>query len=781
MVPLSESHPHLVNEWSPKNALSPAMVRAGSSAKVVWICERGHEWTVSPNSRTSNKGTGCPFCANRKVWPGFNDLASQRPDIAAQWHHYKNGDRSPHDVLACSNSYAWWRCPRDGYEWRSRIRTRSRPACPLCSGKVTVSGANDVVTRFPAVAAQWHPTKNLPVDPSSVGGSSPKKFWWRCDLGHEWSASVRNRTYAKSGCPFCSGTTVLVGFNDFASQFPTVAAQWHPTRNDLSPTEVVPGSQRKIWWQCTFDGYEWTATPSSRTQVGGAQCPVCANQIVIAGHNDIFTTHPSARHEWSIDNVIDPQTISAGSNRRVKWRCPKDGHEWSATPNGRFGRAKQSGCARCCGRIPTPGVTDLRTTHPHLADELADGQPHTAESLSAGSGEVEWKCPVDGYRWKASVHARTSRGQGCPVCANKAVLEGVNDLTTTHPHLAEQWSSTNERRATQVVAGSKYSAEWICPEEHVWKAAISNRTFRKSGCPKCWAQQIDSTGQREVAHFVESLADGAWTVQRNVRGLLNTPKAEVDIYLPELRTAVEFNGVYYHSSAFRKPDYHLKKHRMCTQAGIELIQIWEDDWILRRGPVESMLRAKLDRPAAPPIPARLASAAVSDRTVVSDFLDSNHIEGSAPGDWFGCLKAPDGGLVAAMVLRDCGKASVEVARYATSHAVSGGFTKLLTFIASRLPAHINAVVAFADLETSDGSLYRDAGFVAAGELAPDYTYVLPGGNTRHAKSLFGKARFRADPRLKFDEALTAEQLADLNGLFRCYDSGKHRFVKRPNR
>ena len=778
MAPLSESYPHLVREWSPKNTQSPTEVSASSSRKARWVCAHGHEWEVSPYSRTSGNGTGCPFCTNRRVWEGFNDLASQRPEIAAQWHPIKNGSLTPRGVMSTSNNYAWWVCPRDGYEWQTRIRTRSGPNCPLCSGKVTVSGINDLDTRFPKVAAQWHPTKNLHISPSTVSGSASKKFWWLCALGHEWEASVRNRTYAGSGCPVCVGTTVLAGFNDLESQYPNTAAQWHPTRNAYRPYEVVPGSERKVWWKCSVDGYEWQTTPASRTKTGDTgQCPLCINQVVVAGHNDLFTTHPQFRAEWSANNTVDPKTLSAGSNVRVVWRCPRDGHEWSVSPNQRFWGGKSSRCLMCVGRIPTPGVTDLRTTHPHLVGELAPDQDATAESLSAGSGPVEWICSVDGHRWTASVSARTSRGQGCPVCANKAVLAGVNDLATLRPDLAAQWYSSNDRTPDQVTVGSAYRAQWMCADGHVWGTAVSNRTARRSGCPQCWSRQIRSAGEEEVAAFLESLAQGQWTVQRNVRGLLAVARSELDAYIPELRLAVEYNGVCFHSSAFRAPNYHADKLRMCSEAGIKLIQIWEDDWHERRAVVENLLRAKLGRSVSARLFARATTPSVCDRPEAAEFLNANHIQGAVSGTWYGCLRDSVGKPTAVMVLRNRGNGSAELSRYATDRRVPGGFTKLLAFMEARLPDTVTEIVTFADLEISTGSLYEKSGFVKTGTLAPDYSYVMPGRNERQHKFLFRKNRFRADPSLKYEDGLTEKQLADLNGILRCYDSGKLRYRK----
>ena len=81
---LAEVHPELVSEWSEKNKIKPTEVSIGSHKKVIWRCEKGHEWEAAVKSRTINK-TGCPYCSHNKVLAGFNDLATLQPDIAAEW------------------------------------------------------------------------------------------------------------------------------------------------------------------------------------------------------------------------------------------------------------------------------------------------------------------------------------------------------------------------------------------------------------------------------------------------------------------------------------------------------------------------------------------------------------------------------------------------------------------------------------------------------------------------------------------------------------------------
>lgn len=136
---LATLYPQLAKEWHPEKngTLKPAMVTAGSNKKVWWRDELGHEWMAMVAART-DKGVGCPYCAGRKVLPGFNDLASQEPKIAVQWHPTLNGTRTPEMYTCGSNQKIWWQCG-EGHVWQAPIGRRyyQRSGCPVCSGNVS--------------------------------------------------------------------------------------------------------------------------------------------------------------------------------------------------------------------------------------------------------------------------------------------------------------------------------------------------------------------------------------------------------------------------------------------------------------------------------------------------------------------------------------------------------------------------------------------------------------------------------------------------------------------
>ena len=136
---LSASFPNIAAQWHPtKNGdLRPGEVTPFSNRRVWWQCEKGHEYRAVIASRVK-QAAGCPYCTNRKVLAGFNDLATIHPEIAAQWHPELNGLLTPQMVTPGSSQKVWWQCSL-GHVWKAVVfsRTGSKPTdCPVCAGNV---------------------------------------------------------------------------------------------------------------------------------------------------------------------------------------------------------------------------------------------------------------------------------------------------------------------------------------------------------------------------------------------------------------------------------------------------------------------------------------------------------------------------------------------------------------------------------------------------------------------------------------------------------------------
>jgi hypothetical protein len=388
----------------------------------------------------------------------FVPLSSTHPEIASQAFGW-----NPDLVSRGSRKKLAWKCDL-GHVWDAQPndRTGARSGCPVCANRIVLAGFNDLATTNPEIAAQAHGW-----DPQKVMGGSSVNLEWVCKKGHIWRSTPVSRVRQTTGCLVCLGKQVTQGFNDLVTTHPEIAIQAH----GWDPTKVIAGSNKRLLWKCNL-GHEWRAQPNSRT---GSQsgCPVCSNLQIEIGYNDLTTTHPKIAFEaygW------DPQTVVAGSNKAVMWRC-QFGHIWKSQVISRT--LQKSGCLVCINKILQSGVNDLATTHPEIAAEADGWDP---KKVMAGSEKkLIWKCPKS-HTYKSSVKSRSARKTSCPICSGNKVLTGFNDLKTTHPELSAQSVDWNPE---DYIAGSHANKLWQCNLGHQWIAQIKSRALTGNNCPFC--------------------------------------------------------------------------------------------------------------------------------------------------------------------------------------------------------------------------------------------------------------------------------------------------------
>jgi hypothetical protein len=341
----------------------------------------------------------------------------------------------------------------------------------------------------------------------------------------------------------------------------------------------------------------------------------------------------------------------------------------------------------------------------------------------------------------------------------RAGVEPLRGMQTGRP--AEQYVAFNEKKTLP---------EWVKDARCVvnYPSTLHFRIHRLGIAPE---DAISADLDRNVSRHEKSLSDFLErfsSIERNVRTVI--PPYELDILVPEQALAIEFNGLYWHSEKFKERWYHHAKWKACAEAGIQLVQIWEDDWLHRQAVVEKMLLHKMGASSDRRVYAR--QAVVDVNIPVSEaraFLVENHLQGFAAAT-IHCGLRSAGGLVALMSLKKNGD-GWDLVRYATSLGVPGGFSKLLSVFRKE---YSGVIKTFADLTVSNGDLYRSIGFVEDGFIPPDYKYVI--GNERRHKFNYRLDRFRDDPNLLYEEGRTERELADLNGFLRIWDAGKLRFV-----
>jgi hypothetical protein len=488
----------------------------------------------------------------------------------------------------------------------------------------------------PELTKQWHPTKNKNLTPYDITPGSSKKAWWKCPEGddHVWYVSVSNRK-AGWGCPICSGRKVAKS-NCLATLNPELAKEWHPTKNrELTPYDVTPGSQKKVWWKCPKGvDHEWDAVIADRNS--GIGCAICSNYKVVKS-NCLATLNPQLAKEWhpTKNGELTPEDVHPGSAIKVWWKCPNgDDHEWKTVI---YSRTGGKGCPICSGR-KVVSSNCLATLNPKLAKEWHPMKNGKLTPYDVGSGSkrvVWWKCSKgDDHQWKSPVCNRTL-GLGCPICSNQKVVLS-NCLATLNPELAKLWHPSKNGKLTpyDVGAGSGKVVWWKCPEgeDHEWKSNIGKQT-RSKGCPICIGRKLVKSNSfaalyPEIAKQWHPTKNGNlkpndvrpgstkkvwWICSRGDDHIWETavkdrtqgtgcPKCkpsssapelrifcelkyifptaqhrtfitgyEVDIYIPELNFGIEYDGKYWHQNKIQKD----QEKNLALQSEILLLRIRE--------------------------------------------------------------------------------------------------------------------------------------------------------------------------------------------------------------
>lgn len=459
---------------------------------------------------------------------------------------------------------------------------------------------------------------------------------------------------------------------------------------------------------------------------------------------------------WDLSEVV-----YESSSSKVKLIC-RDHGEFYQTPSNTF--AGKIGCNKCLRDSVVSNEEYLRKLYNVWGDRW-----DTSRVVYTGThNKVILGCREHG--WFDMIAYTSLLGViGCFQCNGNSGKRSEDSLKYDAKQVwGDRWDWTQFRRVStlEVVVG--------CYEHGLFRQNYSNMLRGHIGCVECQKSKT-SMKEEELFQYVQRLVEGE--AERRKVGLFDSPRMEVDIYIPSRKIAIEFNGLYYHSTRFSTSPYkNSRKIGPLREKGIRLLTVWEDDWDNRRSLVEKTIAHIIGVSTEDVIYARDTKVVYMSKDQATKFMDSHHMQGFAQGTITIGLSVNDIIVAAASFRKQ--KEDYLLARYATSSRVVGGHSKLVSWFENNYV--YSSLITFADLSMSDGNLYRTTGWEEDAYLDPDYSYVVRVGSTRSVrehKINYRKKRFKEDPSLKYEEGLTETQLAALNGLYRIYDCGKIRFVK----
>ena len=302
--------------------------------------------------------------------------------------------------------------------------------------------------------------------------------------------------------------------------------------------------------------------------------------------------------------------------------------------------------------------------------------------------------------------------------------------------------------------------------------------FSSVRCPFCNPYNYSSSNlEKEVVDYIKSL--NITNIVENTRQIIKP--YELDIYLPDYNLAIEFNGLYWHSSCKNEDDNsvktkHLNKTILCKDKNIQLLHIFENEWVdpIKRDIWKSMIRSKMGL-VEEKVYARKCKIIEVDSKTSRNFLNENHLQGAINSSIRIGLEYEED-LVSLITLgkpRFNKKYVWEIHRFAgkKNTSVAGGFSRLLSHFVKQ---HDGSIITYADKRHSEGNLYNVAGFNKITDSACNYFYCDKNNNL-HSRNMFQKHKL-INLLEHFDPLKTEVENMYNNGYRRIWDCGNYVFT-----
>ena len=533
----------------------------------------------------------------------------------------------------------------------------------------------------------------------------------------------------------------------------------HGDKYDYSKVDFVK-TTTKVCIICPEHGEFWQEPHAHLKGQGCPKCGVDKRSKSKTTTNENFIKKAKEIHgdkyDYSKTNYINNKT-------KIVIICPIHG-EIEITPNAHI--SEKRGCPKCGNTLKGANFKMSIERFIEKAQKI-HGNSYSYEEVSYINNRtpVNIMCPTHGiFRQTPEVHLS---GHGCPECAN--IKRAEKNIMTTSEFIAKAKNIHGDKYDYSKVEYVKYDTPVtiICPEhgEFQQKPYIH---LDGSGCQKC--AMLFSNYEMELIDYISSII-GEENIIRNDRTILNGN--ELDVYVPSKKVAFEFDGLYWHSE-IKKPNkkYHLQKTMECEKQGIQLIHIFEDEWIYKKDICKSRIKNILG--SSTRLYARKCEIVELTNKEANNFFTENHIQGNVAAKIIYGLKY-NNEIVSAMSFGNLRKnlgqkstdGSYELLRFSNKQnmTVVGGASKLFNhFVKQVNPCDI---ISYADRRWSMGNLYEQLNFKFSHESEPNYFYII--GNER--KNRFG---FRKDILISKYGCLpndTEHNFCLNQGWYRIYDCG----------
>lgn len=444
------------------------------------------------------------------------------------------------------------------------------------------------------------------------------------------------------------------------------------------------------------------------------------------------------------------------SKLNVKIICPEHGIFFQEPNAHLFG----SECPKCQS-IKNAKIKQSNTINfINKATKIHKGKyDYSLVNYTKSSNKIKIICPEHGI-FEQTPNNHLS-GKGCPDCAKLSRAKKKSVGTKNFIKRATKIHNNKFDYSLVDYENSLGKVKIICPIHGIFEQNPGNHLIGTS-CPKCSKNYIKE--ETSFQNYIKQLEDN---IIFNDRTLIKP--LELDIFIPDKKIAFEFNGLYWHSEACGKDkNYHINKTKLCEEQGIQLIHIFEDEWINKSFIVKSRIKHLLGLTKYK-IFGRKCEVKEIKPILAKKFLNKYHIQGYTPAKVNLGLFYKNR-LVACMTFskpRFNKKYDWELIRYVTisNFSILGGASKLLKYFRKN---NKGSIISYADKRWSKGNLYKQLGFTELSDSKPNYFYIKQ--QERFSRLQFQKHKLKDKLKI-FDANLTETQNMINNNFNKIWDCG----------
>ena len=536
----------------------------------------------------------------------------------------------------------------------------------------------------------------------------------------------------------------------------TKAREVHGDKYDYSES-IYTLSTKPITIRCPDHGY-FTQVANCHTS-GKQGCPKCGVEKCTDSRRYTTSSFRARMSELFGDSLDFSETTFGTTNKeKVEVKCPT---------HGKFQRradqlTRGQGCPKCgrerVGKVKLIGTDEFvrRAKETH-----GDRYDYSKVKYINSSTPVTIGCTTHGeFQQKPAYH--TLNAAGCPKCGRD---KANNAMLVTFDEFVKQSKSVHGDRYTypeQTLTGTKDDVRIICPEHGEFTQRPNNHT-NGAGCPKCWSGTAKWEGELQ-----QMLADAGIEAVTNQRIL---GQKEIDVLIPSLNLGIELHGLYWHTERFTTSSTHADKLQLAEEAGIRLVQVFEDEWQTRKDVVFHLILRLCGKSAS--VGARQLVLKEISSQEANALYDFAHVQGAIKsGSRHYGLFRKNGNLVAAATF---GKSRFErdtweLLRYASKVSVHGGLSRLCKRFMQ--DSGVGRIISYSDRRWFTGEGYKQNGFTWIGRSQPGYWWTR--GYERISRFRFQKHRVQqVIPGA--DMSKTEVEIAQEAGYYRIFDAGQDKW------